>query len=173
MLLSEKQNSPSFKESIQGKVLQPDALESTCKALKAEGKTIATLNGSFDLLHPGHFEMIYQASCQADVFILLLNSDASIQSYKNPNRPINPLEVRLQQIAALGMVDYVSWFEETDPCSVLEKIKPDVHVNGSEYGEACIEASVVERHGGKIHVVSLVDGYSSSNLIRKIRELCD
>lgn len=136
------------------------------------GKTIATLNGSFDLMHAGHLEMIYQASLQADVLILALNTDRSIQQYKSPLRPIIPLEFRLRMMAALEMVDYVTWFDETDPRQILSLIKPNVHVNGAEYGENCIEAEVVKSYGGKIHIVSLVPGLSTSQIIKKIVDTC-
>jgi len=172
MLLSQKNKTP-FQLAIAKKVIDPKDLESFSISLKEEGKTIASLNGSFDLLHPGHLEMIHEASLQADILFLLLNTDASIQQYKSPNRPILPLKVRLQQIAALQDVDFVSYFDETDPRQMLEKIKPHVHVNGSDYGQDCLEAEVVKRYGGKIQIVKLIPGYSTSNLIKKIKALCD
>lgn len=171
MLLSER--AKTFKELIAPKLIHPDQLRTLSEQLKREGKSIATLNGSFDLLHPGHLEMIYQASCQADLLLMLLNTDASIKGYKSPQRPINPLEVRLQLIAALQMVDYVSWFDELDPIKILGVIKPDVHCNGSEYGENCIEAPIVKENGGRIHIIQLIGGYSSTNMIKKIQSLCD
>lgn len=165
MLLSKES---SFAELLKRKTISPEKIEEARDRLRGERKTIATLNGSFDLLHPGHLDMIFQASLQADCLWMLLNTDASIKGYKGPHRPINPLEVRLQHIAALEMVDYVSWFDELTPIPILERICPDVHVNGSEYGENCIEAPVVKKHGGRIHIVQLVPGYSSTNLIDKI-----
>jgi rfaE bifunctional protein nucleotidyltransferase chain/domain len=170
VLLSQK--SKTFAEAAKSKMILPEDLEGKVKALKDAGKTIVTLNGSFDLLHAGHLEMIYQASLQADVFIMALNSDRSIQQYKSPLRPIIPLEFRLQMIAALFMVDYVTWFEETDPRNLLAKIKPDVHVNGAEYGENCIEAEVVKAGGGRVHIVSLIAGLSTSKIIEKIKITC-
>ena len=83
---------------------------------------------------------------------MALNTDRSIQQYKSPLRPIIPLEYRLQMIAALACVTYVTWFDETDPRCLLETIKPDVHVNGAEYGSACIEADTVLSNGGKLHI---------------------
>ncbi len=170
MLLSPK--AKSFKEAIACKRLDPSLIEEKRAFLKARGHTIATLNGSFDLLHAGHLEIIYQASLQADVLIVALNTDASIQRYKSPLRPIIPLESRLQMMAALEMVDYVTWFEETDPCHLLSRIRPDVHVNGMEYGENCIEADTVRSYGGKLHLVSLVPGLSTSQIIKKIVATC-
>ncbi len=152
------------------KIIQPHELESKIATLRAEGKTIATLNGSFDLLHAGHLEILTEGSKQADIFIVALNSDASIKGYKGPDRPIIPLLFRMQLMSALECVDYVTWFDEADPRNLLSQIKPDVHVNGSEYGENCIEAEVVKNNGGKIHIVPLVPGLSTSALIQKIKQ---
>lgn len=154
------------------KLILPEDLEKKALELKSQGKTIATLNGSFDLMHAGHLQMIHEASNQADCLILALNTDASIKKYKSPTRPLVSLEHRLQMAAALQFVDYVTYFDETDPREFLKKVKPDVHVNGSEYGEDCIEADVVREVGGKIHIVKLVPGLSTTNLIKKIKS-CD
>lgn len=152
------------------KIIQPSELEAKIATLRKEGKTIATLNGSFDLLHAGHLEILTQGSLQADVFIVALNSDASIKGYKGPDRPIIPLFFRMQLMSALECVDYVTWFEEADPRELLSLIKPDVHVNGSEYGENCIESEIVKSNGGRIHIVPLVPGLSTSALIQKIKK---
>ena len=153
----------------EAKLIQPEDLEKKAQELRKEGKTIATLNGSFDLMHAGHLQMIHEASKQADCLIIALNTDASIKKYKSHNRPLIALEQRLQMAAALQFVDFVTYFDETDPCELLKKIRPDTHVNGSEYGEECIEAEVVKEYGGKIHIVQLVPGLSTTNLIEKIK----
>jgi rfaE bifunctional protein nucleotidyltransferase chain/domain len=153
-------------------MIDPALLEDKVEELRAQGNRIVTLNGSFDLLHAGHLEMIYQASLQGDILILALNSDRSIQQYKSPLRPIIPLAQRMQMIAALEMIDYVTWFDETDPRRILSRIKPDVHVNGAEYSENCIEAEVVRACGGRVHIVSLVAGLSTSEMIKKIVSTC-
>lgn len=170
MLLSQKNK--TFPEAIRSKLIEPSLLEEKLSAIRSQGVKVATLNGSFDLLHAGHLEMIYQASLQADVLIVALNTDSSIRQYKSPLRPIIPLEFRVQMMAALEMVDYVTWFEETDPRCILDKIRPDVHVNGTEYGENCIEAETVRAHGGRIHIVGLVPGLSTSTIIKKIVDTC-
>jgi rfaE bifunctional protein nucleotidyltransferase chain/domain len=150
----------------------PEKLKEKVQELRKRGQTIATLNGSFDLLHAGHLYIIHQASLQADVLFLCLNSDESIQRYKNPRRPIIALQSRLELIAALEFVDYVSWFEETDPIAILSRIQPDVHVNGAEYGADCIEAATVRAFGGKIHLVDRIPGLATSAIIQKVRS-CD
>jgi rfaE bifunctional protein nucleotidyltransferase chain/domain len=162
----------SYAESICSLVIDPAHLEDWSERVKHAGKTIATLNGSFDLLHAGHLEMIYQASLQADVLMVALNTDRSIQEYKSPSRPIIPLAFRLQMMAALKMVSAVTWFDELDPREVLRKIKPHVHVNGAEYGEHCIEAETVRAQGGRMHIVSLVPGLSTTEILKKIVLTC-
>lgn len=154
-------------------MIEPERLASFAAKIRSEGKSLVTINGSFDLLHRGHLEMLYQASLQGDFLLVLLNSDSSIKGYKSPLRPIRPLEERMEQIAAFEWVDAVSSFDELDPRAVLGKICPEVHVNGAEYGENCIEREVVVQGGGRIHIVPLISGYSSTNLIQRIRALCD
>lgn len=156
-------------EWLQKKLIEPNALEEKAKALRERKLTIATLNGSFDLLHAGHLYIIHEASKQADRLIVALNSDHSIQQYKDKTRPIVPLCFRLEMMAALEFVDFVTWFEETDPRVLLDKIKPDVHVNGIEYGENCLEADVVRKNGGRIHLVDRIPSLATSNIIDKIR----
>jgi rfaE bifunctional protein nucleotidyltransferase chain/domain len=158
-------------EWLQKKLVEPSKLEETVKGIRSLGFKIATLNGSFDLLHAGHLYIIHQASLQADLLLVALNSDLSIQKYKGKTRPIVPLRYRLEMMAALEFVDYVTWFDETDPRVLLAKIKPDVHVNGIEYGENCIEADVVKQQGGKLHLVDRIPGLATTELIEKIK-LC-
>lgn len=162
-----------WEELCKKKWIDPSKITEIVQRLRKEQKSIATLNGSFDLLHAGHLHMIFEASKQADILIVALNSDQSIKQYKSPKRPIVSLKFRLEMVSALEFVDYVTWFEETDPCKLLEKIRPDVHVNGSEYGYNCIEAPTVQKGGGKIHIVELLPRLSTTEIIKKIQSLCD
>jgi rfaE bifunctional protein nucleotidyltransferase chain/domain len=157
--------------AYQDKVIAPEQLEEAVKSIKASGKTIVTLNGSFDLMHAGHLHILYEAAQLADVLIVALNSDSSIQQYKSPLRPIIPLTYRLQMMAAIGFVDYVTWFEETDPIKLLTLIQPHIHVNGANYGEECIEAATVRQYGGRLHLTSLVPGLSTTEIVAKIKHL--
>jgi rfaE bifunctional protein nucleotidyltransferase chain/domain len=165
------QKSISWNEAFVTKVIEPSNLKKKIDELKSEKKTIVTLNGSFDLMHAGHLHIIYEASKMADVLIIALNSDASIKQYKSADRPIISLRNRMQMMAAIGFVDYVTWFDETDPRLLLETIKPDIHVNGQEYGENCVEAETVKMNGGKIVIVPLVPGLATSKIIEKIHNL--
>lgn len=155
-------------EHAKGRILPLEAVPERVVAERQKGKTIATLNGSFDLLHAGHLQIIYEASCQADILVVGLNSDYSIQQYKSPDRPIVSLTYRMQMMAALRFVNYVTWFDETTPHRFIEAVHPDVHVNGSDYGKDCIEAELVKSLGAKLHIAKFVPGLSTSSLIEKI-----
>lgn len=162
-----------WSEESKQKVVEPGHLEELVQKLRKNQKKIVTLNGSFDLLHAGHLQIIYEASLQGDVLILALNTDSSIKRYKSEKRPIIPLLYRVEMMTALSFVDYVTWFDETDPRALLEKIRPDVHVNGSEYGPNCIEAEVVKKHGGRVYIVSKIPGLSTSAVIEKVKTACE
>ena len=151
------------------KEILPSRLEEFVSELRFQGKTLATLNGSFDLLHAGHLYILQQAKQQADVLMVALNSDSSIRQYKGATQPIIGLTDRLSMMAALEFVDYVTWFEETDPREFLRKVRPHVHVNGAEYGPNCIESEVVRSQGGRIHLVDRIPGLATSAIIAKIR----
>ena len=157
-------------EDYKKKLIEPNQLQDAVKTIRNENKTIVTLNGSFDLMHAGHLHIIYEASKLADLLIVALNSDASIKAYKSIDRPIISLSYRLQLMAALEFVDFVTWFDETDPIRILNIIKPDFHANGAEYGDNCIEAATVQENGGCIKIIQLVPGLSTSQIIEKIKK---
>jgi D-beta-D-heptose 7-phosphate kinase/D-beta-D-heptose 1-phosphate adenosyltransferase len=133
--------------------------------LRAKGKRIVTINGSFDVLHAGHLFILNEARRRGDVLVVGLNSDASVRAYKGPDRPIIPQNQRAEMLSALRVVDYVHIFDELDPIAFLEQVRPDVHVNGAEYGEACVESEAVRRFGGRLQLVDRILGLSTSGLI--------
>jgi len=145
------------------------ALNQLATTLRAKGKRIVTINGSFDVLHNGHLHILNEARQQGDVLIVGLNSDASVRSNKGPDRPIVSERRRAEMLLALRMVDYVHVFDELDPIAFIKEVNSDVHVNGSEYGENCIEAETVKRAGGRIHIVSRIPGLSTSNLVDRLQ----
>lgn len=161
------------KNKIKSKIISPEDLPTLVRSLRDQNKTIATLNGSFDLLHAGHLHILSEAAQICDVLIVALNTDASVQKYKSRSRPIIPLQYRVELIAALECVNFVTWFDETDPRNLLQIISPDIHVNGEEYGNQCIEADVVKAQGGKLHLVNRIPGLATSEIITKIKTLCD
>ncbi len=148
-----------------GRLIPRRALAELARTLRARGKRLVTVNGSFDLLHGGHLHILAEARRQGDVVIVGLNSDASVRSYKGPSRPIVPERRRAEMLLALRSVDYVHIFDEPDPRAFLLELRPDVHVNGSEYGENCIEAETVRSAGGTLHLVERLPGLSTSHLL--------
>ncbi|MFA6915155.1 MAG: adenylyltransferase/cytidyltransferase family protein [Parachlamydiales bacterium] len=162
---------PIWEEAWKSKLILPDQWMESAESIRAQGLTIATLNGSFDLMHAGHLYILYEATKVADCLIVALNSDSSIQQYKSPDRPFIPLEYRLQMMAAIGWIDYVTWFDEIDPCVLLEKIRPDVHVNGVEYGNECIEAETVKKIGAQLHLVDRIPGLATTDILTKILQV--
>ncbi|MBU1988415.1 MAG: adenylyltransferase/cytidyltransferase family protein, partial [Nanoarchaeota archaeon] len=120
---------------------------------KLEGKKVVTINGSFDLLHVGHLDILEEAAHQGDLLIVGLNSDKSVKAYKGETRPIISEEHRARSLASLDFVDYITLFDEKESLAFVESIKPHVHVNGGDYGHDCMEAQTVKKHGGKIHIV--------------------
>jgi len=163
----------SWHELCSKKILSLEQLLPMLERARAQQKSIATLNGAFDLLHAGHLYSFYEAAAQADLLVVAVNSDRSVQKYKNPSRPIIPLKERMEMLASLACIDFITWFEEQDPCQLLQAIRPDVHVNGAEYGHNCLEAPLLEQIGAKLHLVERVRGLSTSAIIKKIGTLCD
>ena len=159
------------KNWLEKKLVEPDSIGPHVAKLRSQGNSIATLNGSFDLLHAGHLYMIHQASLQADILFVLLNTDASIKRYKGVSRPLISLQHRLEMMAALEFVDFITWFEEDDPRNILKRIRPDVHVNGKEYGKDCIEAKTVLSFEGKLHLVDRIPSLSTTSIIDKIKRV--
>ena len=159
----------SFPKWLKRKFLDPKDLEKKVQELRKNHKKIVTLNGSFDLLHAGHLHILYEAKEKGDILIVALNTDESVKKYKSENRPIITLYNRLQMISSLECVDFVTYFDETDPRAVLKKIRPDIHANGAEYGSDCIEKETVESFKGKIYTVNRINGLSTSEIIKSIQ----
>src|SRR3989344_6206190 len=153
------------------KITDTTEIKRIVKELKLSHKKIVTYNGNFDILHLGHLKSIQEAKRQGDVLVILINSDASIKLYKGPNRPIMPEGERAETLALINEVDYVILFDEINPKKVLSEIAPNVHCNGSDWGENCVERSVVEENGGEIYILSWEKGLSTTNIIKRIINL--
>lgn len=148
------------------KIVNRRKVKGLADGLKREGKKIVTINGAFDILHKGHEKILSEAKKQGDILIVGVNSDESVRISKGPGRPVNRGLDRAGMLANFEFIDYVTIFDEKTPIDLLDEIKPNVHVNGAEYGKDCIEKEVVERNGGRIYVVNLVEGYSTTGLIK-------
>ncbi len=147
-----------------GRLIPRADLAGLSATLRGRGKRIVTINGSFDLLHSGHLHILREAKDQGDVLIVGLNSDSSVREYKGPDRPVVPEAQRAELLLALRFVDYVHVFDELTPITFIEEVRPDVHVNGAEYGENCVEAETLRRVNARLHLVSRVPGLSSTTL---------
>ncbi|MBI1861463.1 MAG: D-glycero-beta-D-manno-heptose 1-phosphate adenylyltransferase [Deltaproteobacteria bacterium] len=137
--------------------------------LRSGGKRIVSTNGCFDILHLGHIQYLNEARRLGDVLVVGLNSDSSVKTLKGPKRPIHDERTRTLQIAALEAVDYVVVFPETTPESLLEKLRPFLHVKGGDYDPAQLpERAVVEKFGGKVRCLPLVEGHSTTSLLEAL-----
>ncbi|MFH1423794.1 MAG: D-glycero-beta-D-manno-heptose 1,7-bisphosphate 7-phosphatase [Candidatus Nealsonbacteria bacterium] len=152
--------------SIQPKIKTQKEIIGICRSFKKRKKTVVTCNGSFDILHAGHFQRLKEAKAQGDVLIVCLNSDQSVRAYKGPGRPINKQAVRVQNLVVLPYIDYLVVFNELNPKNILNKIKPDIHCVGRDWGKNCVERDVVEKNGGKIYVAKWLKGFSTSDIIK-------
>ena len=139
---------------------------------KLTSKTIAFTNGCFDILHEGHIFSLSQAAAEADYLIVGVNSDASTKRLKGPDRPVNNEHSRALLIASLMIVDAVVIFEEDTPLNLITNIKPDVLVKGGDYTiEKVVGAKEVIADGGKVIINPIVEGFSTTGIIAKIRSL--
>lgn len=137
--------------------------------LKSQNKKIVTTNGVFDILHFGHVEYLEKAKRLGDVLIVGVNTDSSVKQNKGAGRPINNEKSRIGVLAGLESVDYIFLFDEKDPRSWLSKIKPDMHVKSSDYKMSnIIERNVVKKNNGKIVLMPMLKGYSTTKIINKI-----
>ncbi len=137
--------------------------------LKARRKRIVFTNGCFDILHVGHIQYLRKAKSLGDVLVVGLNSDRSVKVIKGEKRPIVPQEDRAEVLAALEFVDYVVFFDEPDPFSLIEKVKPHILVKGADWTkDKIVGRDLVEKAGGRVVRIPLVPGASSTGVIEKI-----
>ncbi|HEY6955812.1 MAG TPA: D-glycero-beta-D-manno-heptose 1-phosphate adenylyltransferase [Flavisolibacter sp.] len=147
----------------------PD-LEKKIAQWRLIGKTIAFTNGCFDILHAGHIASLTEAAKQADILVVGLNADSSIQGLKGPGRPINKEDARALLLASLLMVDAVILFSEPNPRDLIVAIRPDVLVKGGDYKvEEIAGAKEVMSWGGRVIINPIVEGFSTSSIINKIQ----
>lgn len=140
-------------------------------ALRANGPVVFT-NGVFDVLHRGHASYLAQARSLGGSLVVALNSDASARRLgKGPDRPLNNEVDRAALMAALESVSLVTWFDEDTPLELITELRPDVLVKGGDYDMSKLaETKVVEGYGGRAQAIPFVDGYSTTALVKKIRQ---
>ncbi|MAG50564.1 D-glycero-beta-D-manno-heptose 1-phosphate adenylyltransferase [archaeon] len=160
------------------KIKTKEEIKELVEELRNKSKTIVTINGSFDMMHVGHIKLLQEAKQQGDVLIVGVNSDESVRAWKKHMdykdwalRPLIQQQYRAEMLAALECVDYVTIYGEPDCLKFIEDIKPNIHVNGEDYGHDCIEARTVKKYGGKVYIVKKVEGFSTTKLIKKITDI--
>jgi D-beta-D-heptose 7-phosphate kinase/D-beta-D-heptose 1-phosphate adenosyltransferase len=153
------------------KILPLDQLLSTLSAERVGGKRIVFTNGCFDLMHIGHTRYLQAAKELGDILIVGVNSDASVRSLdKAPDRPIVPDAQRAEVLAALGCVNYVVVFNESDPLQLITSVQPDILVKGGDWAlDRIVGRDIVEARGGVVKTVPLVPGLSTTGLLQRIR----
>lgn len=157
-------------ELIEKKIKTIDQAIAQVHAWKTTGKTFSFTNGCFDILHPGHLFSLAQAAKEADFLVVGLNSDKSVQTLKGPTRPINNTQSRAIVLANLLVVDMVVIFEEETPLNLIKTLLPDVMVKGGDYTiDQIVGAKEVIENGGKVIINPIVAGFSTTQLIEKIK----
>lgn len=155
-----------------GELVKRENIRQIVKEIQASGKKVVTTNGCFDILHVGHVKYLQKTKTFADYSIVLLNSDKSVKLIKGEDRPINNENDRAEILCALSCVDYVVLFDESSPRNLLDEIKPDVHTKGADYSvETLPEADVITKNGGRIEFITFVEGKSTTNTIKAMKNL--
>jgi D-glycero-D-manno-heptose 1,7-bisphosphate phosphatase len=149
------------------KVIKIEDLLIKLNSARKASKKIVALSGSFDLIHAGHIDILYNAKQQGDILVVLLNSDSSIKLYKGSGRPIFNNKDRGIMLSANIYVDHIVFFNELTPLNLLKKIKPHIYANGSDYGESFLEKDTILENGGKIFVNKKLG--ASSNVLNNIK----
>lgn len=136
------------------------------------GKRLVFTNGCFDIVHPGHVDLLERAKAEGDVLVLGLNSDDSVRRQgKGPGRPINPFAARAFVLAHLASVDFVIEFAEDTPLELIRAIRPQVLVKGGDWGlERIVGRDIVESYGGRVLSLPLIPGWSTTDIVARIRQ---
>jgi rfaE bifunctional protein nucleotidyltransferase chain/domain len=142
------------------------AWRESCRARK---KTVVWTNGVFDVLHVGHLHSLREAKKFGDMLVVGVNGDASVKANKGPDRPIFSCTERVEMLAALDLVDAILVFDDPTPEHVLASLRPDVHVKGADYANKPIpERAIVEGYGGRVELIPLVPGRSTTSTLDRL-----
>ena len=159
-----------YPQIIPHKIFQLPELQRRLEQLRLLKKTIAFTNGVFDIIHQGHIASLSQAASEADFLVVALNSDASTKRLKGSQRPMNDQQARATVMASLLMVDAVIIFDEDTPLETINALKPDVLVKGGDYTlEEIVGAKEVIEFGGRVVINPIVEGFSTTGIIEKIK----
>lgn len=153
------------------RVVALEALLRHLAPLRAQGRRVVFTNGCFDIIHPGHVDLLARAKAEGDILVLGLNSDASVRRQgKGADRPVNPFEARAFVLAHLASVDFVVGFDDDTPLALITAIQPDVLIKGGDWEEETIVGGgIVRERGGRVLSLPLVAGFSTTAIAEKIR----
>lgn len=153
-----------------GKLYELADLQRVVAGWRLKSKKVAFTNGCFDILHAGHLVSLNEAASHADCLIVAINSDASIAGLKGEGRPINKAEDRALLLASMAIVDAVVIFDEPTPLKAIQALLPDVLVKGGDYTiDQVVGAKEVQENGGEVIINRVLEGYSSSATLEKLR----
>ena len=156
-------------ESNEAKIVSLEAAVALVSAWRDASEKVGFTNGCFDLLHPGHVSLLRQARRQCDRLVVALNSDASVQGLKGPGRPVQSEISRAQILASMADVDLVVVFSEATPLALIERLRPDVLVKGSDYSlKEVVGGDLVTSYGGQVHLADLVEGFSTTATVTRM-----
>lgn len=160
--------------NVNDKIVTCETARSRIEGWRSRGLTVGFTNGCFDILHPGHISLFTQSAARCDRLVIGLNTDASVSRLKGPSRPVVDQSARAEVLAALGMIDLIVQFDEDTPLELITALLPDVLVKGADYQEhEIVGADVVKANGGRVERAVLVDGKSTSNIVRRIAQNTD
>ena len=158
-------------QRIKSKIYTLPKLVEQSKVWRNNGEKIVFTNGCFDLLHRGHVEVLANTADLGDKLIVGLNTDSSIQDLKGKNRPIIDENSRAILLASLQFIDAIVFFSEDTPYHLIETILPDILAKGGDYKvEEIIGHEVVLQNGGEVILVPFIDGFSTTNIVNKIKQ---
>jgi rfaE bifunctional protein nucleotidyltransferase chain/domain len=145
-----------------------DSVAEEARRLQASGKRIVFTNGCFDVLHPGHLDLLTRARSLGDALVVAINGDDSVKRLKGPKRPVFPENERGEILSAMEVVDFVCVFNEDTPLETILKIRPDILVKGADWADNIVGSTEVESWGGKVVALPLVPGQSTTGVIERV-----
>jgi rfaE bifunctional protein nucleotidyltransferase chain/domain len=155
---------------VSGKLKNLNEIADIAAQARKNGQSIVFTNGCFDILHRGHVHILREARACGDLLIVGINSDRSVKSIKGASRPILPETDRVELIGAMEMVDYIVLFDDPDPYRLIAAIKPNVLAKGGDWNaDKIVGADVVAENGGRIAVIPYLQGFSTTEIIERIR----
>ncbi len=152
------------------KILSQGELAGIVGRERSKGKVIGFTNGCFDIIHLGHVRYLAEAKKWCDLLVVGVNSDSSVKRLKGDSRPINAQKARVEVLASLESVDFVTIFSEDTPEKLINKLSPDILFKGGDWKEEEVKgAEHVKARGGKVKIISYTEGYSTTSTIKKLK----